>query len=151
MEKYELSRLILNLSRTIIQNRNRHLEELGLTASQADCVRYFIDHDGVSIKELKVELGITHQTAQGLVSRLVEKGFLSVQQSQTDRRCQVVTTTDKGKALSVQLTANGRRTAELLVENMNDEEQEAFYRLLQVAYENVKTDGRRDEHEDTSD
>ena len=35
-QKQNLARLILNLSNTIIHNRNRHLKVLGLTASQAD-------------------------------------------------------------------------------------------------------------------
>ena len=49
----KLARLLLNLSNTIIQNRNRHLQALGLTASQADCLQYFLANEGTSISDLK--------------------------------------------------------------------------------------------------
>lgn len=141
-KKLDLSRLVLNLANTIIHNRNCHLTELGLTSSQADCMKFFITNGKASIKILRSELGITHQTAQGLVARLVQKGFLSAEQSQTDKRYQMITVTDMGLRLSEQLQANGRRTAELLVKGMKEDEKEVFIRLLQIAYENVKNDGK---------
>lgn len=148
MEKQDLGRLVLNLANTVIHNRNKHLETLGLTSSQADCIKFFITHKKTSIKTLKSELGITHQTAQGLVSRLTQKGFLSVEQSQTDKRCQLVSVTEAGLSLSEQLNANGRRTAELLVKGMNEDEKELFIRLLGIAYENVRNDGKEEKDND---
>lgn len=141
-EKRDLGRLVLNLANTIIYNRNKHLEELGLTSSQADCMKFFIANEGASIKTLKSELGITHQTAQGLVSRLVDKGFLSATQSQTDKRYQVIKATAAGHSLSEKLNANGKRTAGLLTKGMTAEEQAIFIRLLGIAYDNVKNDGK---------
>lgn len=38
--KQDLGRLVLNLANTIIHNRNQHLEALGLTSSQADCMKF---------------------------------------------------------------------------------------------------------------
>lgn len=86
MEKQDLGRLVLNLANTVIYNRNKRLEKLGLTSPQTGCMKFFIAHKKASIKTLSSELGITHQTAQGLVSRLVQKGLLSTEQSKIDRR-----------------------------------------------------------------
>lgn len=142
--KQDLGRLVLNLANTIIHNRNQHLEALGLTSSQADCMKFFIANEKASIKTLKTELKITHQTAQGLVSRLIEKGFLSAEQSQNDKRYQLITATETGLSLSEKLKANGQRTASLLVKGMTEEEKTIFIRLLGVAYENVKNDGKEE-------
>lgn len=143
-QKQNLGRLILNLSNTIIHNRNQHLESMGLTSSQADCLKFFIENEGTSIKTLKLKMGISHQTAQGIVARLIDKGFLEATQSQTDKRCQIIHVTNAGLSLSERLNANGQRTASLLVKGMSNEEQEIFIRLLHNAYENVKNDGREE-------
>ncbi len=143
-EEKDLGRLVLNLANTIIRNRNHHLEVLGLTSSQADCLKFFIANEKSSIKTLKLELGITHQTAQGIVARLIEKGFLSAEQSPTDKRYQMITATEAGLSLSEKLYANGKRTANLLVNGMTAEEQSIFVRLLGAAYENVKNDGKEE-------
>lgn len=146
----DLSRLVLNLANTIIYNRNEHLKELGLTSSQADCMKFFIANERASIKTLKSQLKITHQTAQGLVSRLIEKGFLSARQSQADKRYQMIAATEAGLSLSEKLHANGQRTVNLLVKGMTEEERTIFIRLLGVAYENVKNDGKEEQEHDKS-
>lgn len=144
----DLARLILSLSNTIIYNRNKHLEALGLTASQADAMKFFLANENSTMKALKETLSITHQTAQGIVSRLIEKGFLFTQQSQDDKRYQIIYVTEAGLALSKKINANGQRTAAMLVKGMTEEEQKDFIRLLWVAYKNVKNDGKADDKND---
>ena len=137
----DVGRLVLKLANTIIKNRNRHLEVLGLTASQADSMKFFLANEWATIKDLKAHLGTTHQTAQGIVSRLAEKGFLTLEKSQEDRRCQKIIPTEYGRSLLEKLTANCIRTGGLLLRGMTQEEQAAFVSLLEIAYENVKYDG----------
>ena len=97
--KNKLARLLLNLSNTIIQNRNRHLQALGLTASQADCLQYFLANEGTSISDLKNAMDITHQTAWGIVQRMEAHGWVRLQRSDEDRRRQVVIPTASGRRL----------------------------------------------------
>lgn len=147
-KEQDLARLILNLSNTIIYNRNKHLEALGLTASQADAMKFFLTNENSTIKALKEALGITHQTAQGIVSRLIEKGFLLTEQSQNDKRYQIIHVTESGFALSKKINANGHRTATMLIKGMTGDEQNNFIRLLRIAHENVKNDGKADDNND---
>lgn len=108
-QKQNLGRLILNLSNTIIHNRNQHLESMGLTSSQADCLKFFIENEGTSIKTLKLKMGISHQTAQGIVARLIDKVFLEATQSQTDKRYLIIHVTNAGLSLSERpINANGQ-------------------------------------------
>lgn len=144
MEELNLARLILNLSNTIIYNRNKHLEALGLTASQADAMKFFLENENSTIKALKETMDITHQTAQGIVSRLIEKGFLTTQQSQDDKRYQIIHVTESGAALSKKINANGKRTGAMLVKGMTEDEQRDFIRLLHIAHGNIKSDGKAD-------
>ena len=136
----KLARLLLNLSNTIIQNRNRHLQALGLTASQADCLQYFLSNEGASISDLKNAMDITHQTAWGIVQRVEAHGWVRLQRSGEDRRRQVVIPTASGRRLGELMIRNRERTGSLLLRGMTEEEQQKFYHLAAQAYENVKTD-----------
>ena len=143
MERQDnLGQLILTLSNTIIKNRNHHLEDLNLTAAQADSLKFFLTHEQATIKDLKEHLDITHQTAQGLVARLAEKGLVTLRRSSSDKRCQRVSVTEAGHLLGDRITGNRRRTGRLLLHGMSEEETEIFIRLLRRAYENVKDDGK---------
>ena len=136
----KLARLLLNLSNTIIQNRNRHLQALGLTASQADCLQYFLANEGTSISDLKNAMDITHQTAWGIVQRMEAHGWVRLQRSDEDGRRQVVIPTASGRRLGELMMRNRERTGSLLLRGMTEEEQQKFYHLAAQAYENVKTD-----------
>ena len=138
--KNKLARLLLNLSNTIIQNRNRQLQALGLTASQADCLQYFLANEGTSISDLKNAMDITHQTAWGIVQRMEAHGWVRLQRSDEDRRRQVVIPTASGRRLGELMMRNRERTGSLLLRGMTEEEQQKFYQLAAQAYENVKTD-----------
>lgn len=138
----DVARLLMTLANTVVKNRNQHLEALNLTAVQADSMQYFLTHPHATIKDLKEHLDISHQTAQGLVSRLAEKELITVQRSPSDKRCQAVFVTDAGRALGEKLSANRSRTGRLLLTGMSDEEADLFSHLLRTAYENVRYDGK---------
>lgn len=136
----ELGRLILKLSNTILKNRNRHLEALGLTAAQADALQFFLSREESDITDLKDYLEITHQTARGIVRRMAAKGWVALERSGADARRQLVRPTEAGITLGRQLMRNRERTGGKLLERMTDGEREAFLRLAGIAYENVKND-----------
>ena len=136
--EYELARLILRLSNQIVQNRDRHVRALGLTTAQADSLQFFLAHPDAAILDLKHHLGVTHQTARGIVQRMEEKGLLQARRSQEDGRYQCIRATEKGEALGRQMIRNGTRTGSRLLHNMNQEQQDTFYALLQAALNNVE-------------
>ena len=72
----------------------------------------------------------------------IDISFLTTRQSQNDKRYQIISVTEAGFTLSKSINANGERTAAILVNGMNEEEQRDFIRLLCIALENVKNDGR---------
>lgn len=137
---HQLGRLILKLANTLIKNRNRHLEALGLTTSQADSLQYFLANQESTVTDLKDYLEITHQTARGLAQRIEEKGLVTLSASTIDGRCRSITPTENGRELGVKMANNRERTVLRLLSGMTEEEQETFYRLLKMAYENIKNE-----------
>lgn len=136
----EMGRLIFILANSVIKTRNRHLNELDITAVQADALRFFILNDGATATDLKKYLDISHQTANGIVRRMVSKGLLELNRSETDARCQIVTPTPAGIKLEERINQNRKRTGKLLTEHMSESEKEEFTRLLVLAFENIKGD-----------
>lgn len=136
--EYELARQVLNLANRIIKNRNKHLQELNLTAEQADSLTFFCHSQNRSISDLKDYLHISHQTAQGIVKRLEEKNFLALTVSDADGRYKTVSLTEQGKKIIKRLEQNGTHTGFQLLEGMSDEEQKQFSELIGRALENVK-------------
>lgn len=136
-KEYELARDVLKLANTIITNRNKHIKELNLTAEQADSLQFFYAHDRATSTDLKQYLGISHQTARGIVMRLSEKGFIHIAVSDKDSRCRIVSLTDAGKKILQQLQENGTHTGNRILNNMTEEEQAVFSRLIKRALKNV--------------
>ena len=89
-KEYTLARLILRLANRIVKNRDRHVKELGLTTEQADSLLFFLDRKDAVINDLKDHLGVTHQTARGIVQRMESKGLVQTRKSKEDGRYQVV-------------------------------------------------------------
>lgn len=136
----ELGRLILKLANTIIKNRNAHLATLDLTTAQADSLQFFLDNSNSTITDLKNYLGITHQTARGIVSRMIGKGFLTGTPSNTDARCMIIAPAESGVRLGQRIRRNRERTAGKLLGGMTDEESNFFIDLLSRALKNVEND-----------
>lgn len=136
--EYVLARLILKVANTIIKNRNSHLKQLDLTAAQADSLQFFLAQEGATITDLKEHLGITHQTARGIVQRLAEKGLISLHQSEQDGRYLIISPTHQGVAIGHKLRKNGIRTGHKLLKGMDSDQQQTFLHLLQIALVNIQ-------------
>lgn len=139
MEKeYDFARLILRLSNQIVKNRDRHVRELDLTTEQADSLQFFLTHENAVIMDLKNYLGVTHQTARGIVKRMETKGLIQTRKSETDARYQCVVVTEQGKKTGQILIKNGIQTGSKLLHGMSSDQQKLFYELLNSALENVE-------------
>ena len=135
----ELGRLILKLSHQIVKNRGRHALAAGLTASQADCMLFFSSRDETSVTQLKDYLGVTHQTAQGLVQRMTAKGLLTSRRSPQDSRVVLLSLSAQGRALTEQLTHSREHTVGQLLRDISPREEEELLRLLELVYRSARS------------
>lgn len=134
----ELGRLILKLSHQIVKNRGRRAQEMGLTAGQADCLLFFSSRPEASVTELKDYLGVTHQTAQGLVRRMTDKGLLEASRSPRDCRVLLVSLSPQGRELAGQMARRRERTVGQLLRGVSPQEEELLLRLLERMYRSAR-------------
>lgn len=135
--EYLAARKILMLGKTIISNRNNNLKSINLTAEQADALIYLSEHPGVSIRDLSNHLGVTHQTASGIVKRLCEKNAITMVPSSEDGRRTLINLTGQGQSLISQIKENGTHTGEKILSSMSAEERLQFERLLDKALASI--------------
>lgn len=135
--EYLLIRKIRELANLITKNRDADIRELGLTTAQADTLLYFAENPGKSIVDLKSFFHITHQTAQGLVQRMAEKGLLVVSISRNDQRYKQIFLTEKAQSIYNNMLENGTNTGNALLNGMNSEEKKQFQALIDLGLKNL--------------
>lgn len=114
------------------------LEEMELTASQGRILGY-LAHCGEPPCPRDVEkiFHLSHPTVSGLLSRLEQKGFISLQADPNDRRCKRIHVQPKGKACHDLMHAAIAANEQRMIQNFSPEEQAQFLNYLQRAITNM--------------
>jgi len=142
----ELGRMILKLSHQIVKSRGRRAKAMGLTAEQTDCLLFFSSRQEASVTELKDYLGVTHQTAQGLIRRMAEKELLTTRRSPRDSRVLLVSLSGQGRRLAEEVARRRERTVGHLLRDISPQEEELLFELLERIYQSARDpDGPEEE------
>lgn len=125
-------------------NESAHKREF--TFSQGKVLWYLHKHENesVTLRDVEKFLDCSHATVSGLVSRLVEKGLLTIEQSETDRRAKVIKLTEKEWNNFRAMRAHRQQMEDLLLANFDEEERALLLSYLKRVYENV-SDGKEEE------
>ena len=119
---------------------NRMMRETDLSGGQAMILCYLLRHhpEGICIRDLCTELGITHATLSLMISKLREKGYLSVQAEDSDRRRKRVTVTDKLLQENRDFLKVAEQTEDRICEALDSREQRELYRLQKKLLRNLQ-------------
>ena len=130
MSDYPLGVLIKHIQIQISKSLNHRLEQMNLTGSQAHVLVFLMHRTGqrTTLRDLEEYLHQSHVTVTGLVQRLVQKGFVTAQVDETDRRCRLLTLTPKATGTLEAIHSHLKRT----------EEQELLQQLLVKAAKNIE-------------
>jgi DNA-binding MarR family transcriptional regulator len=78
---------------------SRHIRSLRVTPSQFDVIATLGDTEGMTCSELSAKTLVTKGTLTGVLDRLVSKGLIRRDAMKRDRRCTMISLTEKGNAL----------------------------------------------------
>jgi DNA-binding MarR family transcriptional regulator len=106
-EKQELVNKILDFQRRIMRcsgdDEPHAWLELNLTIAQLKSL-FFINFEGVTnFKRVAEALGVSPPNVTGIIDRLVEQGMISREENPQNRRMQMLSLTQTGKALITEL------------------------------------------------
>lgn len=135
------------LSQTIHTAIDRKLTALGLTGQQSFVLRFLSEHTGepVYARDIEKRFNLTHPTVSGILQRLETKGFLMSETESSDRRCKRVTMTPKAEECQKEIERHIQALERTMVAGMTPEEAISFVRLLDLAYENLSNEMKKEE------
>ncbi len=131
------------ISNALSQRMQQSCDELGLTASQSMFLhtlwyRHHKMEQPTYAKDLEAFFDIKHSTVSGILQRMESAGFLTLEASETDRRCKTIHLTPQAESAHAQTEQHIQQTENLLTQGMTEAEVAEFRRLLQLAADNLR-------------
>ena len=131
----------------IHQHIDRKLSSLELTGIQSFVLRCLSERSGEVVypRDIEKQFHLTHPTVSGILQRLEAKGFLMSETESSDRRCKRVTMTPKAEECQKEIERHIQALERTMVAGMTPEEAISFGRLLDLAYENLSSEMKKEE------
>jgi DNA-binding MarR family transcriptional regulator len=132
MQKETYGKFINQIHNSIEKNVNNQLREKGLTFSQMNVLITLVSvtEKRLSFKELEKRLTLAQSTTAGLISRLEQKGLVSVLGDKDDKRIKYVELTTLGMKYCEDAKLDMNHTEEKLVSCLSETERKTFFSLL---------------------
>lgn len=123
---------IHQIHNTIEKSVNNQLRKKGLTLSQMNVLITLVSvsEKKLSFKELEKRLALAQSTTAGLISRLEQKGLVSVLGDKDDKRIKYVEITSLGIKYCEDAKLEMNDTEEKLVACLSETERKTFLSLL---------------------
>ena len=129
-QEFAIARKMLCLGNRMVNNRSADIETLELTPVQAESLHYFHDNPGGNAAGLKSWLKVSHQAARALVERMRTKGFLRVDDSDSDGRSRAVYLSERGEEAYAAIEKYGHRMGLTMLEGFSAEEKKQLGTML---------------------
>ena len=120
------------------QSMTAALEQMELTAAQGR-IMGFLAHqqEPPCPRDIETEFHLSHPTVSGLLSRLEQKGFISLRPDPVDRRCKRIYILPKGQECLQTMHQTILGIEALMVQDFSMEEQQLFISFLHRAISNM--------------
>lgn len=119
------------ISDKVRQKADNNLKDHNLTLSQVRVLRFLTCVGGsCSQKEIEDYLQVSHPTVVGIVSRMEQSGFLQTDVCSKDKRNKIVTMTDKGNNMSLDLRRYMEQYEQDVLRGLTDDDKVRLAELL---------------------
>ncbi|MGN1023891.1 MAG: MarR family winged helix-turn-helix transcriptional regulator [Lachnospiraceae bacterium] len=136
--------LLKTITDRIRSMADRSFAAYGLTGTQVHYLGYLEENGGSASQRLLEEhFAVSHPTVIGIVSRLQEKGFVTVEIDRRDRRNRIVTMTRKAYDVGVHLGVGRKEMDRMLVRGFSDAEREQLSRFLYRILDNTEEEEKK--------
>jgi DNA-binding MarR family transcriptional regulator len=141
MENEEKSIGFLNgvIHRSAHRYFEKELTSLNLHRGMIHIMKQLSREDGISQKELSTRVLVDKANVTRILKNLEKKELVNRIPDPADARSNLITLTEKGKALQPQFQAILQKWSEILTQEMDDDEIEMFGYLLAKSIRNIKT------------
>lgn len=109
-----------------------------LTIAEANAIYAIGPDEPKTMKEIAETLGVAVSTPTRTIDRLVEKGFVTRNVGEKDRRQLLIKLTPTGKNVLAGMDKEGLEMTKKLLKNLSDEEIEAYKNILLKIRDNME-------------
>ena len=126
--KRQVGKLIKILSISFEKEFTKIVSSFGLTASQSMVLFYLYKNKNIDVNPVDLEkfFEFSHVTILGILKRLEEKEFITIEKSLKDQRYRIVKITEKGLDTESEIKKSLKTVAERMNKGISKEEQDIF-------------------------
>jgi MarR family transcriptional regulator for hemolysin len=124
--------LLHDVARLLRKRFEQRAKHMGLTRSQWQTIAYLARNEGIHQSGLAELLEIEPITLMRVLDKLVERGFVERRRHETDRRIQLLYTTELARGLLSDMRAIGDATRFEALQGIPDEDREKLVGILDL-------------------
>ena len=130
--------LIKQISDRIRSDADAKLKQYGITFSQFRVLEFIREQGGsVNQKDIDAALDLAHSTVAGLVTRLKDNGFITIEIDFVDRRNNLVFLTDKADEFQQEMESERNDAEGELTRGLSEADKKELERLLMAVRKNL--------------
>lgn len=134
-----LGRKIKLISQQIKYRMDKETEEIGITYSQVQVLRYLekCENEKVTQKRLANEFNVKHSTMAGILQRMLEKDLIRIEVDQDNKKFKNIYLTKNALEIKEQIEHRIKFTESVLIKDIEKNEVELIHKLLDKIHENL--------------
>lgn len=105
-------------------------QELNFVAADIATLRYLTDHPDCMLSDLANHLRVVPTTASSVVDRLVERGFVSRERPETNRRSIALRMTPEGQHAFALIDAEEKQTMKIMLDALPEKDRTQFVKSM---------------------
>lgn len=132
-----IGKLVSVLHRRAQAFYTRYLKEYDISLAEYLILFMLSTHDGVTQDEIAWDQGMDKAAVARVIKSLEAKGMVTRRKDSSDRRCNYVFLTEKGRSTHEPISKAKVYWNSVITEGMTKEESDSLARLLEAALDNV--------------
>lgn len=134
---------ITKIGRTVRRYADQAISAHGVSFSEYECLHFIRHNPGANQERLCAWLNVDKAAVARMVASLEAKGYLRREAGVADKRAKRLFVTEKDKEIKQVTEAAEYRFYNWLIEGLDPDELETFFRVLHEIYERSKDAGKR--------
>ncbi len=111
--------------------------ELNFVAADIQTLRFIAANPGCKLSDLAAHLGVVPTTASSVVDRLVDRGFVSRERPETNRRSIALSLTAAGQEAFALIDEEEKATMRIMLEALPEQDRASFIRSMSLIADKV--------------
>lgn len=119
-DQYQITWLIRRIFRSMALKADKYLESLGISAADRAVMEFLSPDQRLSVPQIADQYHVTRQHVQATVNSLRERELVSMEENPRHARSQLVTLSDRGRALFAEIAARDEAAIKKMFGNISD-------------------------------